>query len=69
MMVTRAVSSYKSSCLAHCRLLLVSIHCYLGFIRSKLVFVPVASVLTGAHRDLLFLAYFAQQPEMQGCVS
>ena len=35
----------------------------------KLVFVPVASALTGTHRDCLFLASFAQQPEIQHLVS
>ena len=29
-----------------------------------LVFVPVASTLTGAHGDALVLASFAQQPEI-----
>ena len=36
---------------------------------KKLLFVPVASALTGAHRDCLFLASFAQQPEIQHLVS
>lgn len=31
---------------------------------KKLVFVPVASALIGTHRDRLFLASFAQQPEI-----
>ena len=33
------------------------------------MFVPVASALTGAHRDCLVLASFAQQPEIQHLVS
>ena len=32
---------------------------------KKLVFLPVASALTGAHRDSPFPASFAEQPEIQ----
>ena len=40
-------------------------------VSKKLVFVPVyvASAMTGAHRDCLFLASFTQQPEIQYLVS
>ena len=50
----------------------VSVHCCLVFCtvcQKKLMFVPVASALTGAHRDCLVLASFAQQPEIQHLVS
>ena len=42
---------------------------FLYGLSKKLVFVPVASALTGTHRDHLFLASFAQQPEIQGFMS
>ena len=56
--MAREVSSHESSCLANCRLLHVSIHCCIVFVQS-------GSTLTGAHKDCLFLASFAQQPEIQ----
>ena len=68
----RAVSSHESCCLANCRLLHVSFHCCLGFVLSapkRLVFVLVASTLTGAHEDTPVLASFAQQSEIQRLVS
>ena len=71
-MMTRAVPSHESSCLANCRLLPVSVHCCLNFVLSvqeARVFVPIASALTDAHRDCLFLASFAQQPEIEHLVS
>ena len=36
---------------------------------KKLAFAPVASALTGAHRDYLILVSDAQQPEIQCLVS
>ena len=62
MTVIRAVSSPESSCLANCRQLHASDHCCLVLygLSKKLVFVPVASAMTGAHRDRLVLASIAQ---------
>ena len=38
------VPPHESSCLANCRLVHVSVHCYLVFVQSKsLEFAPVAS--------------------------
>ena len=36
---------------------------------KELVFVPVASALTGSNRDCLTVAYFGQEPEIQRLVS
>ena len=67
--MTRAVSSHEFS---NCRLLHVSVHCVTWFLyglSKKLVFMPVASTLTGMHKDCLLLASFVQLPEMQHLVS
>ena len=64
MIVTRVVSSHESSCLAKH----VSVHCCLYGLSKKLVFVSVASAMTGAHRECLFLSSFPQQPEIQHLV-
>ena len=42
---------------------------FLYALSKKLVFAPVASTLSGVHRDCLFLASDAQQPEIQHLVS
>ena len=63
-MIARTISSYESSSLANCGPLNVhvSVHCCL-FLYSpskKLVFVPTASAMAGAHRDCTVLASVAQ---------
>ena len=46
--------------------MLVSIvACFLYGRSKKLLFVPTASATAGAHRDRVFVASFAQQPEIQ----
>ena len=63
-MMNLVVSSHESSRLASCRLLLcnISVHgCLISVLFiQEVVFVPVASALTGAHRDCLGLASDAQ---------
>ena len=39
--------------------------CFLYDRSTKLLFVPTATATAGAHRDHLFVASFAQQPEIQ----
>ena len=64
----------ESSCLAKCLSLHVSVHCCLFFFflygpSKKLVFVPVASAMTGVHRDHPFLVSNIQWLEIQPLVS
>ena len=42
---------------------------FLSGLSKGLVFVPVASALTGTHRDCLVVASFGQEPEIQRLVS
>ena len=42
---------------------------FLYGLSKELVFVPVASALTGTHRDCLIVASFGQEPEIQHLVS
>ena len=70
--VTVTISSRESSCLANYMPLHLSVHCCLFFLYSlskKLVFVPVASAMTAAHRDRLLVASNTQWPEIQPLVS
>ena len=46
-----------------------SVAWFLYVLSKKLVFMPVDSMLTVAHRDHIFLASFIQQPEIQHLVS
>ena len=71
MMMTREVSPHESNCLATCRLVHVSVHCCLVLygLSKELVFVPVASALTGTHRYSLIVASVVQEPEIQRLVS
>ena len=67
-MMTRAVSSHKCNRLANCRPLNVSPFTVVWLLygqSKKLLFVPTASAMAGIHRDRLFVASFAQQPEIQ----
>ena len=71
-MMTQKVSCRELSWLANYRLLCVSIYCCLIFVWSVqevIVFMPVASALTGALRDCLSVAFIAQEPEIQCIVS
>ena len=45
------------------------LHSFKYSLFKKLTFVPVACVLTGAHRDCLIVASFDQKPEIQCLVS
>ena len=65
------VSFHEFSCLANCKLQHVSVIVawFLYGLLKKLMFMPVASVLTGAHRDCLIVASFTQEPEIQRLVS
>ena len=50
----------------------IYIYIYAWFLYSlskQLVFVPVASALTGTHRDCLIVASFGQEPEIQRLAS
>ena len=42
---------------------------FLYGLSKDLMFVPVASALTGTHRDWLIVASFSQEPEIQCLVS
>ena len=65
-MTTWTMSSHESSYLANCRPLNVSPLCCLVLysLSKKLVFVPVASDMAGAHGDRLILTSNAQGPEI-----
>ena len=70
-MMTRAAFSHESSSLANCRPLnvCVPIVAWLLYDQSKkLVFMPTASATASAHRDRLFVASFAQQPNVSGAL-
>ena len=66
-----ARSSRELSCLGIYRLLHASVHCRLILysLSKKLVFMPVTSAMTGAHRDCLVLSCIVQQPEIHYLVS
>ena len=55
----------QSSIVAYAHLLHPVRACQYGWSHRKLLFVPTASATAGAHRDCLFVASFAQQPEIQ----
>ena len=55
--MTRDISCHESSCLANCRLVCVWSQ------SMELLFVPVASALTGTHRDYLTVVSFGQEPD------
>ena len=42
---------------------------FLYGLSKELMFVPVASALTGTHRDCLIVVSFGQEPEIQRLVS
>ena len=61
---TREVSPHEPSCLANCRIVVSIVAWFLYGLSKELVFMPVASALTGTHRDCLIVASFGQ-PEIQ----